>query len=81
MSCIYLSLNFFRIHNAVAEKLPTVDVDGSCLYRKQQAFLHAGVQVVPLPSPAPLLVGWEVVTDSNTHIVLESIFTVTFAKL
>ena len=49
--------------------------------QKTASFLHAGVQVVPLPSPASLLVGWEVVTDSNAHIVLKSILTDTFDKL
>ena len=81
MPCTYLSLNFFRIHDAVAEKLPIVDVDGSYLYRKQQALLHSGVQVAPLPPPAPPLAGWEVVTDSNVDTVSASIPTVTSGKL
>ena len=45
---------FFRIHDAVVEKLPIVDVDDSYLYRKQQALLYTGVQLAPLPPPAPL---------------------------
>ena len=81
MLCTYLLLNFFRIHDAVAEKLPIVDVDSSYLNRKQQALLHAGVQVAPLPPPALPLAGWEVVTDSNVDTVPESIYTVTFGKI
>lgn len=77
----YLSLNFFRIHNAIAEKLPIIDVDGSYLYRKQQALLHSGVQVAPLPPPTPPLAGWEVVTDSNVDTVSASIPPITSGKL
>ena len=72
MPCAYSSLNFFRIHDAVAEKLPIVNVDGSYLYRKQQALLHSGVQVASLPPPAPPLAGREVVTDSNIDTVSAS---------
>ena len=66
---------------ALAEKLPIVDVDGSYLYRKQQALLHSGVQVAPLPPPPPPLAGWEVVTDNNIDTVSTSIPTVTSGKL
>ena len=76
-----LVTHFFRIHDAVAEKLPIVDVDGSYLYRKQQALLHTGVHVEPLPLPAPPLAGWEVVTDSNVDTVSASIPIVTSGKL
>ena len=51
------------------------------LCRKQQALLHSGVQVAPLPPPAPPLAGWEVVTDSNVDTVSASIPTVTSGKL
>ena len=81
MPCTYLLLNFFRIHDAVAEKLPIVDMNGSYVNRKQQVFLHAGVQVAPLPPPAPPLAGWEVATDSNVDAVPESIYTVTSGKI
>ena len=74
-------MSLFRIHDAVAEKLPTVDVDGSYLYRKQQAILHTGIQLAPLPPPAPPLAGWEVVTDSNVDAVSTRIPTVTSGKL
>ena len=76
-----LVTRFFRIHDAVAEKLPIVDPDGSYLYRKQQDLLGIGVQVAPLPPPAPPLAGWEVVTDSNVDTVSASIPTVTSGKL
>lgn len=45
-------------------------------YRKQQAFLYIGTQVVPLPLLAPPLTGWEVVTDSKVDTVSASIPTV-----
>ena len=56
-------------------------MDGSYLYRKQQAVLHTGVQLALLPPPAPPLAGWEVVTDRKVDSVSTSIPTATSAKL
>ena len=81
LSWVYAHTLSLRIHDAVAEKLPIVDVDGLYLHRKRQALLHTGVQVAPLPPPAPPLAGWEVVTDSNVDTVSASIPTVTSGKL
>ena len=56
-------------------------MDSSYLNRKQQALLHAGVQVAPIPLPALPLAGWEVVIDSNVDTVPESIYTATSGKI
>ena len=80
MTCKYVT-PFFRIHNAVAKKLPIAVVDGSYLYRIQQAVLRTGVQLALLPPPAPPLTGWEVETDSKVDTVSTSIPTATSAKL
>ena len=69
--------NLHRIHEAVAEGLQIVDVDGSYLHRKQQSLKHSGVQVAPLPPP---LAGWEIVTDSNVDTVSVNIPIVTSGK-
>ena len=56
-------------------------MDGSYLYKKQQALLHNDVQVTPLSPTAPPLAGREVVTDSNIDIVSASSPTFTSGKL
>jgi len=64
----------------MAEGVQVVDVDGSYLHRKQQSLQHSGVQVAPLPPPAPPLAGWEVVTHSNVATVSLNIPIVTSGK-
>lgn len=54
-----------RIHQAISEATPVVDVDGSYLYRKYQRLTEAGVHVARLDLPSPPLTGWEQVTEDN----------------
>ena len=58
-------------------RLEIVNVDGLYLYRKQQSLQQSGIQVAPLPPPAPPLAGWEVITDSNVNTVSANIPVVT----
>ena len=69
-----------RIHEAVAEGLQIVGVDGSYLHRKQQSLKHSSVQVAPLPPLPPPLAGWEIVTDSNVDTISVNIPIVTSGK-
>ena len=64
----------------MAEGLQIVDVVGSYLHKKQQSLDISGVQVVPLPLPAPPLATWEIVTDSNVDTVFVNIPIVTSGK-
>ena len=61
----------------MTERLEIVDVDGSYLYRKQQSLQQSGIQVAPLPPPAPPLARREVITDSNVNTVSANIPVVT----
>ena len=58
----------------MTERLEIMDVDGSYLYRKQQSLQQSGIQVAPLPPPAP---PWEVITNSNVNTVSANIPVVT----
>ena len=54
-----------RIHQAISEATPVIDVDGSYLHRKYQRLTEAGVHVARLDLPSPSLTGWEQVTEGN----------------
>ena len=80
MHIVHNRMVFHRIHEVMAERLSIVDMNGLYLHRKQESLRHSGVQVTPLPPPAPLLAGWEVVTDSNVDTISANIPIVTSGK-
>ena len=66
-----------RIHQAISECAPVVDVDGSYLHRKHQHLTASGVSLAPLEDPPPPITGWESVTEENVHSLVQNIPKVT----
>ena len=57
------------VNQALRERVPLVDVDGSYLYRKQQQLIEADEIVVPLPCPSPTLIGWRALNNTSVATV------------
>ena len=62
----------FRMEEVKIQNLAIVDVNGSYLYKKQQALSQADVRVAPLPPPTPLS-GWHTISEANVASIVANI--------
>ena len=50
-----------------------VDVDGSYLYKKQQALSQAYVRMAPLPPPSTPVSGWHTISEADVASIAANI--------